>query len=332
MHPLPYTACVTDNAGCGQHTSIDLHQGVILQLSCQGTSCCSAQPGATQASGEPLRQRNCIARDTAHGATDPASSPRGVLPQGQQTPSSRTLSARGVSAISAGVPRFDCSTRLWLQDWSCINQGGGQYWLQGSRASLCCHTAQTEQDKSPAPWMDGCGDSVGLLLAGRSARARHNESLGSCQLARQSQLNQLGTRGSMPTCSTTSLLLVGDLSLPALHCVSIAGVRCGIDTGQGVHAGYGDSSKIIIKRELCTLLTRSAQSSARGLMQTCSTASFLPVGDLHAQLALGQLADGVGAQANVADSSKSKFKLRRGCRRRSYSISDEFLRGLNVLG
>ena len=39
-----------------------------------------------------------------------------VRPQGQQTPSSRMLSARGVSAILAGAPRFDCSTRLWQQD------------------------------------------------------------------------------------------------------------------------------------------------------------------------------------------------------------------------
>jgi hypothetical protein len=75
------------------------------------------------------------------------------------------------------------------------------------------------------------------------------------------------------------LLLVGDLSLPALHCVGIAGVRCGIDAGQGVHAGYGDSSKIIIKRELCTLLTRSAQSSARSV-PTYSTTRLLLVEDL----------------------------------------------------
>ena len=33
-----------------------------------------------------------------------------------------------------------------------------------------------------------------------------------------------------------------------------------------------------------------------------------------------------------AQKKNPKFKLRRGRRRRGYSISDEFLRGLNVLG
>ena len=109
--PLPlHCLCDSERAasmGCGQHTSIDLPKSVILR--CPGASCCSAQLGATRTLGELLRQRNCITRGTAHGATK--------LP-------SRTLSARGVSASSAGAPRFDCSTRLWLQDWNFINQGG----------------------------------------------------------------------------------------------------------------------------------------------------------------------------------------------------------------
>ena len=71
------------------------------------------------------------------------------------------------------------------------------------------------------------------------------------------------------------------------------------------------------------------ESIAQGLMQTCSTASFLPVSDLHAQqaggddlqklalrcdvqLALGQLAHcsiSVGTHASMADLSKSKLEL-----------------------
>ena len=66
--------------GCGQHTSIDLPKSVILR--CPGASCCSAQLGATRTLGEPLRQRNCITRGTAHGATYPAASPRGYYLKG----------------------------------------------------------------------------------------------------------------------------------------------------------------------------------------------------------------------------------------------------------
>ncbi len=89
--PLPLH-CLCDggraaSTGCGQHTTIDLPKSVILR--CPGASCCRGQLGATRTLGEPLRQRNCITRGSAHGATDPASSPRGVLPLGQQTPPSR---------------------------------------------------------------------------------------------------------------------------------------------------------------------------------------------------------------------------------------------------
>jgi len=135
--PLPlHCLCDSERAasmGCGQ-TSTDRQQGCVLRC-----------PGEQAAA---VRSRDY----TDIGATDPASSPRGMLPQGQQTPPSRTSSARGVSAISAGVPRFDCSTRLWLQDWSCIKQGGVQYWLQGSRASRCSdnNIAPTEQSTSSA--------------------------------------------------------------------------------------------------------------------------------------------------------------------------------------
>ena len=243
--------------GCGQHTSIDLPKSVILR--CPGASCCSAQLGATRTLGEPLRQHNCITRGTAHGATDPASSPRGVLPQGQQTPQSRTLSARGVSASSAGAPRYDCSTRLWLQDWSCIDQGGVQYWLQGSRASRCSdnNIAPTKQSTSSAPCS---GVGVGLLLAGKSALGvQHDESSGSCHVP---------ARQSAGFCSAT----------------------------RGCQEGSGSCSA----RGICA-------GNSTGLVQTCSTASFLPVGDLRAQLALGQLADGVGARANVAGTSRFKF-------------------------
>ena len=91
--PLPlHCLCDSERAasmGCGQHTSIDLPKSVILR--CPGASCCSAQLGATQTLGEPpsaaqLHQQG----GTAHGATDPASSPRGMLPQGQQTPPNST--------------------------------------------------------------------------------------------------------------------------------------------------------------------------------------------------------------------------------------------------
>ena len=129
--PLPLH-CLCDSErvasmSCGQQTSTDRQQGCVLR-SPGGGKLLQCAAGTTRTLGEPLRQRNCITRGTVHGATDPASSPRGVLPQGQQTPQSRTLSARGVSASSAGAPRFDCSARLasrskqhdqdiWFQDW-----------------------------------------------------------------------------------------------------------------------------------------------------------------------------------------------------------------------
>ena len=69
--PLPlHCLCDSGRAAamtCVQHTSIDRQWGCVLR--CPGTSCCSAQLGATRTSGELLRQRNCITRGIAHGAT-----------------------------------------------------------------------------------------------------------------------------------------------------------------------------------------------------------------------------------------------------------------------
>ena len=107
--PLPlHCLCDSERAasmGCGQHTSIDLPKSVILR--CPGASFCSAQLGATRTLGEPLQQRNCITRGSAHGATDPASSPRGVLPLGQQTPPSRrcTLWLQAHEVLAAAPPK-----------------------------------------------------------------------------------------------------------------------------------------------------------------------------------------------------------------------------------
>ena len=69
--PLPlHCLCHSGRAAamsCVQRTSIDRQWGCVLR--CPGTSCCSAQLGATRTSGELLRQRNCITRGIAHGAT-----------------------------------------------------------------------------------------------------------------------------------------------------------------------------------------------------------------------------------------------------------------------